>query len=108
MLDADDAPLPCRKLGRRLGVSQDTAWRWCMLVLALLKTVAPRMHSVSPNPTIRHRMKAARAPGNRCATSKKSRNRDLFPNFCESAVIDLSRDFSSIRDQSPPQIEDGQ
>ncbi len=41
MLDPDDAPLTCQKLGRRLGVSRDTVWRWRMLVLDQLKTVTP-------------------------------------------------------------------
>ncbi|MCK0167802.1 IS1595 family transposase [Jannaschia sp. S6380] len=41
MLDPDDAPLSCRKLGSRLGISRDTVWRWRMVVLDQLKTVAP-------------------------------------------------------------------
>ena len=37
MLDTNEVPLSCRKLGRRLGLSRDTIWRWRMMILAQLK-----------------------------------------------------------------------
>ena len=45
MLDPHDTPLSCRKLGRRLGISRDTVWRWRMLVLDQIKAVAPSVLS---------------------------------------------------------------
>lgn len=45
MLDPNDTPLSCRKLGRRLGISRDTVWRWRMLVLDQIKTVVPVVFS---------------------------------------------------------------
>ncbi len=41
MLDPNEEPLSCRKLGRRLGVSRDTVWRWRMVVFEELKAVLP-------------------------------------------------------------------
>lgn len=41
MLDPDEEPLSCRRLGRRLGISRDTVWRWRMIVFEELKTVLP-------------------------------------------------------------------
>ncbi|MEE4208445.1 MAG: HTH domain-containing protein, partial [Parvularcula sp.] len=41
MLDQDDEPMSCRKLGRRLGVSRDTIWRWRMVVIEQLRTAMP-------------------------------------------------------------------
>ena len=41
MLAPHEEPLSCRKLGRRLGVSRDTVWRWRMVVFEELKAVLP-------------------------------------------------------------------
>lgn len=41
MLDPNDEPLSCRKLGRRLGISRDTVWRWRMIVFEELKQALP-------------------------------------------------------------------
>lgn len=41
MLDPNEEPHSCRKLGRRLGVSRETVWRWRIVVFEELKTVFP-------------------------------------------------------------------
>ena len=45
MLDPNDTPLSCRKLGIRLGVSRDTIWRWRMLILEQIKAITPAVLS---------------------------------------------------------------
>ncbi|MDO5758792.1 MAG: IS1595 family transposase [Rhodobacterales bacterium] len=45
MLDPNDTPLSCRKLGHRLGVSRDTIWRWRMLILEQIKALTPSVLS---------------------------------------------------------------
>lgn len=41
MLDPLDTPLACRKLGKKLGVSRHTIWRWRVIVLATFTAMAP-------------------------------------------------------------------
>jgi transposase-like protein len=41
MLDPNDEPLSCRKLGRRLGLSRDTIWRWRMIVFEQIRAAVP-------------------------------------------------------------------